>query len=54
MRGSGPWNPDWIRVSNRILVSALDSRGVGFDEHGSCAGFESLPTSPTGTSVIPG
>ena len=26
MRGSGPWNPNWIRVGNRILVSALDSR----------------------------
>ena len=52
--GFGSWHPSAIRGSNRILLSALDSWGVGFDEHRSCAAFESLPTSPTGPSVIPG
>jgi hypothetical protein len=38
----------------RILVSALGPWGIGFDEKRSCAGFENLPTSPTGTSAIAG
>ena len=54
MRGSGPWNPNAIRVSERILVSALDPGRVGLTEHRSCAGIESSPTSPTGSSVVPG
>ena len=33
MRGSGLWNPNGIRVSERILVSALDSGRVGLTEH---------------------
>jgi hypothetical protein len=54
MRGSGPWNPNAIRVSERILVSALGPGRVGLTEHRSCAGIERSPTSPTGSSVVPG
>ena len=39
---------------NRILVSALGPWGIGSDEQRSCAGFESLPMSPTGTSTVAG
>jgi hypothetical protein len=33
MRGSGLWNPNGIRVSERILVSVLDLGRVGLTEH---------------------
>ena len=33
MRGSGPWNPNAIRVSERILVPVLDPGRVGPTEH---------------------
>ena len=51
MRGSEPWNPNAMRVSERILVSALDPGRVGLTEHRSCADIVSSPTSPTGSSV---
>ena len=54
MRGSGLWNPNAMRVSERILVSALDPWNVGLTEHRSCAGIERSPTSPTASSVVPG
>ena len=53
MTGSGPWNPNAMRVSERILVSAWDPGRVGLTEHRSCAIIESSAGSPTGSSVVP-
>jgi hypothetical protein len=50
--GLRPWSPNSIRLSERILVSALDLWRVGFTGNRTGAGVESSPASPPGSSVV--